>query len=206
MGDTNLNFLRWDVSPAMMNSYDRAKKPMIDAFKNIIFEKGFTLLNKTVTRNFDSPESIASCLDMMIMNQVEKIISHQSGLPAFSDHTMQIMIRATKGVVNNPQFMRIRSFKNFSQGDYKANILNHHKYVETLYEVEPDILTENIQNIMQESLNNLAPIKIVQLSNKNLQKLSCKVRSKMAERDLAFWEAKQSKKWEDIRNHKNLKN
>ena len=26
MGDTNLNYMRWDISPALMNSYDRCKK------------------------------------------------------------------------------------------------------------------------------------------------------------------------------------
>ena len=165
--------------------------------------KVFTLLNKTATRNKDSPESKESCLDMMFMNQAEKIISHQSGLPAFSDHTMQVLIRSTKGLISTPNYMRIRTFKDFNQGDYKSNILNHYKYIETLYEVQPEVITHNIQTIMQDSLCNMVPIKILQVSNKNQQKLSTEVRTKMAERDLAFAESKLSNSWEDIRNYKN---
>ena len=75
MGDINLNYLRWDISPQNMNSYDRVKKPMIDKFKTNFLSKGFTILSSTPTKIHDDPDAASSCLDLMITNKLDKISS-----------------------------------------------------------------------------------------------------------------------------------
>ena len=103
-------------------------------------------------------------------------------------------------------FIRTRSYKNFDKTQYRDNIMNHYLYVETLYEQHPDKITENIQTIMQDSINDMAPVKIIKITNKNQTKLSQETREKMAMRDMARQEFKNSNNPEDLRHYKNLKN
>ena len=102
--------------------------------------------------------------------------------------------------------MRMRSFKNFNRDQYKINILNHHKYIETMYEMNPNTITENLQTIITESIETMAPVKIVQISSKNKNKLSEKARESLANRDLAFQMFKQTNAMEDLRNYRHVKN
>ena len=142
----------------------------------------------------------------MITNKIEKIISHDSGISHFSDHTLQILCRRSKGIQSNQNYIRLRSYKNFKPQEYRNNIINHELYIETLYEGETDKITENLQKIIQDSIEPLAPIKILQVSHKNLPKLSEKVRIAMAERDVAYLNLKDSKSVDEIREYKHMKN
>ena len=206
LGDLNLNCLRWDLQPAEMNSYDRYKKPMIDEFKLRILDKGHKILSLEPTKINDNPEAHDSCLDLMITNRVDKIASYQAGLPSFSDHTVQMLIRQTKPLQTTQKYIRTRDFKNFDRIQYKSNIMNHPNYISTLYEGESDTITQNIQQIINDSLAIMAPVKTIQIKHKNKTRLSEEVRYKMVDRDLAYIKSKQTKKPEDIREYKNLKN
>ena len=170
-----------------------------------ILTKGFTILNSKPTRQKDTIDNKPACLDLMVTNRLEKIISHESGLSSFSDHSLQILSRRSKGIKSNNNFIRLRSYKNFKLQEFKDNIVNHELYIETHYEGEVDTITENLQKIIQDSIEPMAPIKIVQISQKNLPKLSEKVRTAMAERDVAFYNSKNSKSIEEIREYKHKK-
>ena len=104
MGDTNLNYFRWNISNQDMNSYDITNRPMSNALQNRILDKGVNLINTTPTRELDTPQTKPSCLDMMFANKMDKIANFQSGLPGFSDHTVQILVRKTKKNGNHPKF------------------------------------------------------------------------------------------------------
>ena len=171
-----------------------------------ILSKGFTILNSKPTRQKDTVDGKPACLDLMVTNKFEKIVNHESGLSNFSDHTLQILQRSTSGIKNTQNYMRIRTFKNFSSQEFKINIKNHNLFIETNYEGQIDKISENLQTIIQESIEPLAPIKIIQTSQKKLPKLSEKIKIAMAERDTAFEESKITKNQDDIRNYKNQKN
>ena len=205
-GDMNLNTLRWDTPPHERTSYENLQRPMVDNFLDKILSKGFTILNVKPTRQKDTIDSKPACLDLMVTNRIEKIVSHESGLSNFSDHTLQILQRSTSGIKNIQNFMRIRSFKNFSCQEFKNNIKNHNLFIETNYEGQVDKITENLQTIILDSIEPLAPMKIIQTNQKNLPKLSEKVKIAMAERDTALTESKMTNSQDDLRNYKNKKN
>ena len=98
MGDLNLNTLRWDIPQNLKTQYDRTKEPMIQRLKSRILDKGSTILSHTQTKVPDNPDTPPSCLDLMIVNRPEKVISHQAVRPCFSDHTLQILHRSSKGL------------------------------------------------------------------------------------------------------------
>ena len=113
------------------------------------------------------------------------------------------MRRATKGIKTSPKYLRFRSYKNFSNQQYRQNILDHHLYVISLNEPDVNINTENLQNILKDSMDIMAPMTTIQMSKQNKDKPSEDIRTKMAERDLAHFISKQTNTTEDIR-HKKL--
>ena len=206
MGDLNLNLLRWDIPTEEMNSYDHAKKPMIDAFRDRIINQGFSILSRVPTITKEHPESKESCLDLMLTNNIGKITNFEAGIESFSDHTLQVMCRSSKGINQTKKYLRIRSFKEFKQETYRENIKNHPEYIETLYEGDPNIITEIIQRIICESIQEMAPVKVIQVTEKHSTKLSEEVQILMAERKIAHDKYKETKDIEDLREYRTKKN
>ena len=206
MGDTNLNSLRWDIQANNMNSYDRIKSPMIRDLQTRILDQGTQLLNSSPTRNNDHSDAMESCIDHIFTNRAAKITSFETGIPAFSDHTVQKLTRSTKGMKTSPKYLRFRSYKNFNLLQYKQNIRDHHLYISTLYENDTNIITENVKQIITDSLEEMAPMRMIQMSTKNKTRLSEDIKNKMIERDLAQHISKQTSTPQDIRHYKNLRN
>ena len=96
--------------------------------------------------------------------------------------------------------------KNFNPQEFKQNILDHYKVIETIYEEHTDTIAANITLILQESAQNSAPVTRIQISPKNSQTLSAKARQALSDRDLAQIEAKQDPSIENTRIFKNLRN
>ena len=145
-------------------------------------------------------------LDVMVTNMINKIISHETGLPTFSDHSIQTLTRRTKNFHQTNRIVRTRTFKDFSRTQYQEDILNHHKYIETLYEKDVQTITANVQQIISDSLDSQAPVKLKQISAKNQTKLSEQTRTMMVLRDTAHHRSKLTKDQEDIREYRNFKN
>ena len=206
MGDMNLNYLRWETPTHLKNSYDRMKDPMIKLLKEKILDKGFTILSNVPTKLNDNNQEKPSCLDLMITNRVEKITSYQAGITSFSDHTLQYLTRSTRGIQTSNKYARIRSYKNFSIQQYRDNIINHHYYIDVLYENDPEIISRKIQDIMKDSLEPMAPIRVIQISDKTSTRLSQTVRAAIAERDLAHATFKETNMVEDMRHYRRLRN
>ena len=127
-------------------------------------------MNSEPTRYEDTTNQRPSCLDLMITNHPDKIIRHET-LPGFSDHTLQKLIRRSSEIITQPQIIKIRSYKNYSNQRYKDNILNHYLYIETLHEKNPETITENIQKIIGESLEAEAPV--IKKKKKKKMKQNC---------------------------------
>ena len=167
MGDLNVNSLSFDQPEAMKSSQDKTQSKLSEMLQERILSKGFTLLGNQPTRTPDNPLSRPAALDLMITNRLEKIENYQVGLPSFSDHLVQTLTRRTKNLQVSQNRIKLRSFKKISVQQYRENIKNHPKYIETLYEGDPQIITGNIQQIIEESINEMAPIKIIQVDNTN---------------------------------------
>ena len=206
LGDINLNTLRWDVSPHLKSSYEHTQAPLVQLFREQILNNGFKIINKTPTKYKNTVDSKPACSDLILTNRTDKIVSFQTGLHSFSDHTLQSVTRSTKGIVNNPKYIRTRSFKDFNVETYKNDILNHPKYIETCYEPDPETILSNIQTIIQCSLDNQSPIQTIQVKPKTNRCISSKAKEALVERDLALEEYKKTGNQDDLRNYKHLKN
>ena len=123
-------------------------------------------------------------LDLMLTNRVDKIASYQAGISNFSDHSLQILVRNTKEIIPVNNFLRFRSYKNFVKSDFQQNIISHPNYIEVLYEGDPERITELLQTIIKDSLEEMAPMRTIQVTPKNTPKLSENIKLIMVERDL----------------------
>ena len=103
-------------------------------------------------------------------------------------------------------YIKIRSFKNFQASEFRQQILDHWDYILTLHEMDTKTISINTQKIIKQSLDVVAPIKMVQISNKNSNKLSENTRTLLAERDLAHDNFRKNKTPENLRAYKNIKN
>ena len=63
-----------------------------------------------------------------------------------------------------------------------------------------------MQQIINDSLSELAPVRKIQISQKNTNKLTESTRQKMVDRDQAFLDYKRTKSIDDLRYYRNLKN
>ena len=179
---------------------------MIEKLKEEILSKGFQILNNEPTRINDTHDANPACLDLIMTNSLQKITGYQAGISAFSDHSLQTLTRSTKGIDKKQKYLRMRSFVNFNIQEFKTNILEHHLYIPSNYEPDPETIATNLQKILQDSIDPLAPIKILQVKPKNNKNLSTKAKEALADRDIAYDEYKRSKTQENLRFYRNLKN
>ena len=206
MGDINLNTLRWQVPVDQKTSYERSQTPMVEKFQEKILDQGFKILNCTPTRCKDTVDAKPACLDLILTNTLKKVASFSSGESSFSDHTIQGLHRTSKKLVTTEKYIRLRKFKNFKIAEFKDNILNHSMFIETLYEQESNIITKNIQTIIDDSLKEQAPVQILQLKTQYNNPISQAAKQALTDRDVAMANFKITNDPEDLRLYKNLKN
>ena len=206
MGDYNINSLSWDLPEAQKSPQDRAQTKLAEMLKERILNQGYTLVGNKPTRSPDNTSSRPAALDLMITNRIYKVENFQVGISSFSDHHVQSLTRRTKDIKITQKRIKIRSFKNYNVQTYKENLKNHHKYVENLYERDPNVITQNLQQMINDSLREIAPIKVIQLDNTNKTKLSEKTRTTLAMRDAAYQTTKIDPSPDNLREYRNLKN
>ena len=97
-------------------------------------------------------------------------------------------------------------FKKNYKMTYQNNILNHSEYIQTFHEKDPNRIAEGIKKIIQESLDPLAPIRRIQLSKKNTNRISDEARELLSLRDATYKQYKEMKNQDKYREYKNLKN
>ena len=120
-----------------------------------------------LTNNFTGKQA---ALDQAWSNKPEKITSVITHCDTFSDHKMVEINRHVKGIVNTRKYIKVRSFKNFNNAEYNDRIVNHSKFIETHYENDVQVITNNIIEIVKDALDATAPVKTIQINSKNQTK------------------------------------
>ena len=205
MGDINLNKLSWDKDKKDMNPYEKSQDKMVQMLKDKILTKGHIALNSKPTKEPLTPEERPSCIDIIFTNKKDKITNFETKSPTFSNHYLQIVRRSIKNKKNLKNYIKIRTYKNFNKTQFQENIINHPDYIINMHERDPDTISEGIQKIIRESLDPLAPIRRIQITNKNSNKLSEEARELLALRDNAHDQFKMTKEQEDLRQYRHYK-
>ena len=204
LGDVNIDSLVWDKPPTLQTPYDKKKHPLYLELREKILTTGTTKLNTEYTRVDNQPGGRISCLDHVYTNMPQKISSFTTHHNTFSDHSMVEVNKNVKNKITNKKYIKIRSLKNYRPAQFVENVKNHYKYIETMHEVDTNTIARNITQIMQESVSDMAPIRRIQLSAKNVHPISEEAKLALAERDHALAVARHFPSADNVRNHKHM--
>ena len=206
LGDCNLDKYQWDKPATALNPYQTSQRPMVTELHQRILSRGVMVLNNLPTRNYDSFTQPESCLDLLFSNRQNKIISHETITPTFSDHALLKLTRRTKELKHHKTFISTRTYTNYDKFTYQNEIQNHPLYIETFYINDPIEIASNIQSMIRESIDPLAPIVRLQLKEKRGANISDEAKELLFERDTIFQEYKKTGDPDTLRLFKNLRN
>ena len=122
-----------------------------------------------------------------------------------SDHKLILAVRNSKSVISKPRIIKKRSYKNFDPVLFIQRISKISwwpVYSSENVDEAVEIVTKNINNILDE----MAPVKVIQVRNNYSPWISNETKKKMEERDLAQKIAEQTKSADDWNNYKRLRN
>ena len=156
IGDTNLNYLKWD-NPDMDDEY------MIDLVKENIEVENFVQVVEKPTRFWPNTES--SLLDQIWTNMPESLIKVKNIVRAGSDHNVVTATIRIKGKHIGAGETIARYMRGFDEKTYKNKVKDvdwSRLYSQTKINVAYGIFKEKLLDI----LNNLAPLRKLQIRKK----------------------------------------
>ena len=74
--------------------------------------------------------------------------------------------RSAERLDDQKKYRTARIFNNFNTTKFSNDIIEHHKYIANLYERDPNIISENLTEIIQTSLDYQAPVRTIQVNKK----------------------------------------
>ena len=198
LGDCNIDAQIFNRADLANTSYNNTFKPMVEKLFERIFPHGFSQLVTAPTRQ-------NSILDHYYCNRpsnISPVLAEQRG---GSDRKLIIATRYAKPIIKQQRYVTKRCYKDFKPEEFKAAVQNI-LWLE-LYQCEDvdqavDILTKNITSI----LDTMAPVRKIQVRSRFAPWLSTETKRLMRARDYAQQRAAESKKTEDIKEFKNLRN
>ena len=81
----------------------------------------------------------------------------------FSDHVMVIVNRSSCRLEAQKCYRKARNFKNFDRQKFAQDIWDHELYIQNLYEKDPQIIADNLTEILQNCLDLQAPVRTIQI-------------------------------------------
>ena len=203
MMDANIDFLKWtrDDLPPTDSTYKL--RPLIQKLFNQIIPHGVSQLVRTATRTW--PGQNDSGLDHVYSNRPEKLSEVQSEYIGGSDHKLLRVVRFEKSLKRSGRYVKKRCFKNFKPEEFIQAVRNLSWY--DLYSCEDvnsacELLTSKLTRI----LDDMAPIKTIQIRVKYAPWLSESTKKLLKERNAAQRTASASGDIDDWRYYKHLRN
>ena len=202
LGDINLDFLKWGRDLPANDSQARLRGLAESLFTRII-PLGVSQLVRTATRA--APNTQASGLDHIYTNKPDKCSDAYTEFIGGSDHKLIQVTRYCKSLKNNVRYVRKRVFKNFCALTFCEAVRQLSWY--DLYMCDsPSQAAEILTSKISEILDQMAPIRTIQVRKKYVPWLSSGTKELMKKRDEAQAKAAQSKSNDDWRSFKNLRN
>ena len=202
-GDMNLNHLDWRNDDISTSNQTKKLRPLIDELFTRIFPHGVSQLVTRATRV--SPHQPDSGLDHFFTNTPAKVSPVQVITNGSSDHKLLLVTRYATSIRRNVRYVTKRCFKNFKKEEFISAVRNINFWeIYNCNEVEfaLELLSKKITSILDE----MAPIRTIQIRENYAPWLSLDTRKKMAERDQAKKLASQSKRADDWALYKQKRN
>ena len=203
MMDANLDFCKWTRDNLPPSDSTVRLKSLIDLLFVTIFPHGVSQVVAVPTRS--RPGQADAGLDHIYTNKPEKLSSVYAEFTGGSDHKLIKVTRYAKSVKNNVRCVRKRSFKNFSDQNFRAAVKNL-SWWDTYMCEDADQAAQLLTDRLTDILDTMAPIKTIQVRTKYAPWLSNTTKKLMEERNKAQTNATETKDIDDWRLYKSLRN
>ena len=201
--DANLNFLNWQKPNLPASSQSRKLRPLIQALFDRILPLGVVQCVGVATRFWNGAEP--SGLDHYYTTHPNKLSEVQAHHHGSSDHKIITATRYSKSINRSQRIIKKRSYKNFDPSLFIAAVRKI-PFLK-IYQCENvKIASEMLTSELCKILDIMAPIKVFQVRSNYAPWLSNSTKALMKERDEAQKLASISKKPEDWRKYKSIRN
>ena len=195
--DANIDFLKWTS-----DTLQPGVKPLVNDLFSNIFPLGVSQMVNSPTRYW--PGQPPSGLDHLYTNRPNKL-SEVFSEHAGSDHKLIKVTRSAKSIARNSRYVRKRCYRDFDERKFREEVSRlswHELYLCEDVEQAVYILTSSLNTI----LDQLAPVKTVQVRTRYAPWLSSETKAIIKERDAAQIHASGTQDPDDWRLYKNLRN
>ena len=202
-GDMNINHLEWTRDDLPATNQTQKLKPLISELFSRIFPHGVSQLVTSVTRVRENQPQ--SGLDHFYSNQPTKLSPIQVINCGGSDHFLIGATRYANSIKRNVRYITKRCYKNFKKEDFifaVRQISWWQLYACDDVEIALQMLTTNLTKILDE----MAPIRTIQIRENYAPWLSSETKQLMAERDRAQKVAAETKSANDWKLFKRIRN
>ena len=196
IGDTNLDYYRWD-------NPDACHTKMVQRTKDVLEAAGHVQIIRGVTRCW--PGQADSLVDQCWVNRPNRIISHQNQVRSSSDHNNISVLVRTKDRMTDSQEILKRSWKDFSPELFRQEIskLDWSSFYQT---ENLDLMNTIFEENVLSALEKVAPMKLVQLRKNHRNWVDQEVKDLMLTRDSLREHARLSDDQEIWKNYRKTKN
>ena len=203
MMDANLDFLKWTRDDLPVTDNTARLRPLVEQLFSQIFPHGVSQLVSVPTRSWPGQEDAG--LDHVYTNKPEKLSNVHAEFTGDSDHKLIKIVRYAKSLQRNVRYVKKRVFKNFVDKDFQQAVQQLSWW--DLYccddpDRAADILTSKLTTI----LDQMAPLRTIQVRTKYAPWLSDSTKQLLKIRDEAHKLASETKSLEDYRQYKALRN
>ena len=195
LGDINLNSLKFDNAGV--------NQPLVDAMMENIYPHGVVQCVKGATHFW--PGQTPSGLDHIYTNVPEKLGQVQVKICGSSDHRLILATRHTKNIKQNPRYCSKRSYKNFDQAKFLAEV-DKIQWWDIYSCSDVDIAVDMFTRKLTDILDEMAPMRKFQLRTKYATWVSKATLDRMKVRNLAQQTAAETGLQDDWELYKNLRN
>ena len=203
LGDVNLNFLKWMNPNNSLSSHAKKLQPLVTALFDKIMPYGFVQLVSQPTRFMPGMEP--SGLDHVYTNHPEHMSKIQVRFQGGSDHRLVSVTRYTKSIIRKTRIIKRRSYKNFDPRLF-LTALAKVKWLDIYLCEDVNLAVRLLNEKLTMILDEMAPVKTIQVRNNYAPWLSTATKELMRERDIAQHRAVESKLEADWNKYKSLRN
>ena len=203
MMDANLDFLKWTRDNLPPNDNTVRLRPLIEELFINIFPHGVSQVVNVPTRSWPGQEDAG--LDHIYTNKPDKLSDVHAEFIGGSDHKLLKITRFSKSLQRNARYVRKRVFKTFKDKDFMQAV-QRLSWCDLYSCEDPNRAAEILTNKLTVILDQMAPLRTIQVRSKYAPWLSNDTKELMKERNVAQNKAFVTKHPDDYRLFKSLRN
>ena len=172
--------------------------------KENLIDQGMKLINKEKTF-FRYDDDYSSMLDIIMTNRTSKVKSVSQKNDSQSDHSVLTFNRQMKVIQSEELYIKTRKLSNLDTNELNSKIFSHELYYKSLYCNNPNEISDNIIQMVNDIYDEVAPMKKIKIDNNIKFSNNKYTKEAINQRDKAYKLMKRTNLPEDKVNFKNIK-